>query len=224
MFFILGVGTALSPLVGSFNLGALIKLNSQQAKIMNTKIIIRKPIFYSQRPRSGDSRNSVIVKPVTSQNGPELVVKYFHDPILMALTSQEVINPTSEPVSQKPLLSFQLQNSRNHPPSSIIKPAKHQNEPETVLKYFHNPILMALTSQQPINSTSDLITQKSLFSFQTPESENHSPSPVVKPAKHQNEPELVLKYFQNPVLMALTSQQPINPTSDRISQKTLLSA
>src|SRR5210317_1460217 len=48
MFFIWGVGTAISPLDRSVKLGARIDLNSQQAKTTNQKIIIRKPIFYSQ--------------------------------------------------------------------------------------------------------------------------------------------------------------------------------
>ena len=135
LFFILGVGTAVSPLVRSFNPGALINLNSQQTNTTNPKIIIRKPIFYSQRSRSGDSPNSSIVKPANYQNGPELVLKYFQNPILLALTSQQLINSTSEPISQKPVLSSQPYSSGNHPSLVTIKPAKHQNEPETGSKY-----------------------------------------------------------------------------------------
>ncbi len=224
MFFILGVGTALSPLVGSFNLGALIKLNSQQVKTANTKTIIRKPIFYSQRPRSGDSPNSSIVKPAKHQNEPELVLKYFHNPILMALASQETLNSPSDRIAQKSLLSSPPHSSGNHPTLATIRPAKHQNEPERVLKYFTNPILMALTSQETINFTSEPISQKPLLSSQPQNSGNHPPSSIIKSEIHQNEPELVLKYFQNPVLMALTTQQTMNSTSDRISPKTLLSA
>jgi len=222
MFFILGVGTALSPLVRSYNLGALIKLNSNQGKTTNTNIIFRKPIFYSQRPKSGDSSNSSIVKPEKHQNEPELVLKCFQNPVLIALTSQQTMNSTSDLITQKPLLFSQTSESENHSPSPVVKPVDHQNEPELILKYFHNPILMALISQEAINPTSDLITQKPLLFSQTSESENHSPSPVVKSVNHQNGFARVPKYLQNPVLMALTSQQTINSTSEPISQKPLL--
>jgi len=225
VFFILGVGTAVSPLVRSFNLGARISPNTQQAKPPNTKIIIRKPVFYS-RPSNGENNPpSTIVKSVNSQNEPKLVFKYFQNPILLALTSQQLINSTSEPISQKPVLSSQPYSSGNHPSLATIKPVKHQNEPELVLKYFQNPILLALTpSQQTKNSKTDRISQKLFLSSQPYNSGNHPSLATIKPAKHQNEPELVLKYFQNPILLALTSQQLINSTSVPIPQKPVLSS
>jgi hypothetical protein len=225
VFFILGVGTAISPLVRSFNLGAPINLNSQQAKTTNPKIIIGKPVFYSQSSRSGDSPNSSIVKPANYQNGPELVLKYFQNPILLALTSQQVINSTSEPISQKSVSSSQPYSSGNHPSSATIKPAKHQSEHELVLKFLRNPILLALTSQNAINTKSDRMTQKPVLPSQLHNSGTHPPSPIVKPAKYQNGRGQVLKYLQNPILAALTtSPQNQNATSDRISQRPFLSS
>jgi len=225
VFFILGVGTAVSPLVRSFNLGARISPNTQQAKTPNTKIIIRKPVFYSRPSNGKNNPPSTIVKSVNSQNEPKLVFKYFQNPILLALTSQQLINSTSEPISQKPVLSSQPYSSGNHPSLATIKPVKHQNEPELVLKYFQNPILLALTpSQQTKNSKTDRISQKLFLSSQPYNSGNHPSLATIKPAKHQNEPELVLKYFQNPILLALTSQQLINSTSVPIPQKPVLSS
>ncbi len=226
MFFILGVGTAISPLVGSFNLDALIKLNSQQVKITNAKVIIRKPVFHSQRSGSGDNPNSyrVIIKPVNHKNRSVQIPDYLRNPVLMALASQQIISPKPDRISQKTLLSAQLRNRGNHPATAIAKPAIFQTRPEQILKYLQNPILTALTSQQIINSKSDPITPKPPLSFQTSESENHSPSLVVKPVNHQRRSARVAKYLQNPVLMALTSQQVKNSKPVRISQKTLLSA
>jgi hypothetical protein len=226
LFFILGVGTAVSPLVGSFNLGARISPNTQQAKPPNTKIIIRKPVFYSRPSNGGNNPTSTIVKSVNSQNEPKLVFKYFQNPILLALTSQQLINSTSEPISQKPVLSSPPYNSGNHPSLATIKPAKHQNEPELVLKYFQNPILLALTpSQQTKNSKTDRISQKLFLSSQPYNSRNRPSLATIKPAKHQKkEPEQGLTYFQNPILMALTSHQVMNSTSDRIPQRPILSS
>jgi hypothetical protein len=222
MFFILGVGTAISPLVRSFNLGARISPETQQAKPPNTRIIIRKPIFYSRPSNGGPNPPSSIVKSVNSQNGPGQVLKYFQNPVLSALASQEVINSTAEHISPKPVLSSQPYRRRNHPSLAAIEPAKYQNEAEPVLKQFQNPILLALTtSQQTKNSKTDPSARKPLLSSPALKSENHSPSSIAKPEKYQNGPGWVLKYFQSPFLSALTYPQAIITISDRITQKPL---
>jgi len=224
LLFIWEVGTAVSPLVRNFNFGTRIDLNSQQAKTANPKIVVRKPVFYSQRSKSEDSSNSAVVKPAKHQDRPELVLKFLQNPILLALASQQIINSASEPISRKPVLSSQPRNIGNHPTLATIKPAKHQNEPGQVLKFLQNPILLALVSQKAINAKSDRISQKPLLSSPTPNNENHSPSSIVKPAKYLIGSEPVLKYFQNPMLMALTSQQIISSTPEPIPQKPVLSS
>ena len=224
MLFIWGVATTVSPLVRSFNIGARTNLNSQQAKTTKTKIIIRKPIFYSQLPKSGDSSNSSIVKHVNHQNGPELVLKYFRNPILVALTtSPQNQNVTSDRISQRPFFSYRSPISKKHSPLSVVMPAKHQKDPGQVLKFLQNPILVALTSQQTNSASPDRISQKPLLSSRPPESEKHSPSSIAIPAKYQNGPGQVLKFLQTPILAALTaSSQNQNATSDRIPQRLIL--
>ena len=225
LLFIWGVGTAVSPLIRSFNLGARISPNSQQAKPPNTKIIIRKPVFYSRPSKGRKKPPSTIVKSVNSQNGPELVLKYFQNPILLALTSQSTMNFRSDRIEQKTLLSVKPHNSRNHSPPSIVKPTKYQNGPGQVLKYLQNPVLFALTSKQTKNSTPDLIAQMPVLSSRPPESENHTSSPTIKSAKHQNEPEQVPEFLQNPIMAALTaSPQNQNSTSDRVPKRPILSS
>jgi hypothetical protein len=222
MFFILGVGTAVSPLMGSFNLGARIHLNSQRTETTNTKIIIRKPIFYSQRPKSGDSLNLSVVKPVDYQNGDDQISKYLNDPILLALSSQKAINSRSDHIIQKPLLSSLPPTGGNHSPPSIAKPAKHHNELGLDRKFFQNPILMALASQPIINSSSASSFQKPILSSQMSVSGNYQPSPTAKPAKSHNGPNRVPKYFQKPILIARNSPQIKRSKSNRITQKPLL--
>ena len=226
LLFIWEVGTAVSPLVRNFNFGTRIDLNSQQAKTANSKIIIRKPVFYSHRPKSEGSLNSAIVKPAKYQNGPELVLKYFQNPILMALASQQVISSRSDRISQKPLLSSQTPKSKNQLPSSTVKSAKYQNGADLIPKYFQNPMLMALTSQQIISSKSDRISQKPVLPSQPYNSGNRPSLATIKPAKHQKkEPDQGLTYLQNPILLALKPfQQTQNPKSNRITQKPLLSS
>ncbi len=199
MFFILGVGTAVSPLMRSFNLGARIHLNPQQTEKANKKIIIRKPIFYSQRPKSGDSLNLSVVKSVNYQNGDDQISKYLNDPILLALTSHKAIDSRSDQIIQKPLLSSKPPKGGNHSPPSIAKPAKHHNELGLDRKFFQNPILMALASQPIINSSSASSFQKPILSSQTTETENHSRSPVVKPSKYHKKPLQIPKYLNDPI-------------------------
>jgi hypothetical protein len=210
MLFILGVGSAFSPLVHNLILGAPINRNSQQVKPTITKIIIRKPVIYSQ-PSNGQNRPpSAIVISAIYQNSFYNIPIYLQSPILLALASQQTKISTPDRIAQKPDLSSRPSKSENHSPSSIGKSAKYENEPEQDLKYFQNPILLALASQQTKISTPDRIAQKPDLSSRPSESESHSPSSIGKPAKYKNKPEQDLKYFQNPILLALASQQTIN--------------
>ena len=133
ILFILRLGTAVFPLVRNFNFGTLINLSPQQAETANTKIIIRKPILYSQHPGNGESPKSSIFKSANYQNKAEQVSWYYKNPILTALISQPTQptqNSKPKPISQKRLLSSQPQNSENNLPVFTIKLPEHQNELE----------------------------------------------------------------------------------------------
>jgi hypothetical protein len=220
MFFILGVGTALSPLVRSFNLGARISPNTQQAKPPNTKNIIRKPIRYSQPSNGGENPPSSIVKSVNSQNEAQPVLKQLRNPILLALTtSQQTKNSQTDPSTREPLLSSPAPKSENHSPSSIAKPAKSQNGPGLVLKYFQNPILMALNSQKAINTKAGHISQKPVSFSQPHVGGNLKPLTAnSNPAIQLIELQTPLTYFQSPLLMALASLHTQNAKPMHISQ------
>jgi len=224
MLFILGVGSAFSPLVHNLILGAPINRNSQQVKPTITKIIIRKPLIYSRPSNSQDRLPSAIVISANYQNGVDQVPKKLQSPILLALASQQTIISTPDRTTQKPVLSSRPSESENQSPSSSEKTAKYENEPEQDLKYFQNPILLALTSSQTKISTPDRTTQKPVLSSRPSESENQSPSSIDKSAKYENEPEQDLKYFQNPILLALASPQTKISTPDRTTQKPALSS
>ena len=224
MLFILGVGSAFSPLVHNLILGAPINRNSQQFKPTITKIIIRKPVIYSRPSNSQDRLPSAIVISANYQNGVDQVPKKLQSPILLALASQQTIISTPDRTTQKPVLSSRPSESENQSPSSIDKSAKYENEPEQDLKYFQNPILLALASSQTKISTPDRITQNPVLSSRPSESENQSPSSIDKSAKYENEPEQDLKYFQNPILLALTYQKALNIKSDRITATQLFSS
>ena len=224
MLFILGVGSAFSPWVHNLILGAPINRNSQQVKPTITKIIIRKPVIYSQPSNGQDRPPSAIVISAIYQNSSYNIPIYLQSPILLALASQQTKISTPDRIAQKPDLSSRPSKSENHSPSSIGKSAKYENEPEQDLKYFQNPILLALASQQTKISTPDRIAQKPDLSSRPSESESHSPSSIGKPAKYKNKPEQDLKYFQNPILLALTYQKAINTKSDRITATPLFSS
>jgi hypothetical protein len=192
ILFILRLGTAVLPLVRNFDFGTLINLSPQQAETAVTKIIIRKPILYSQRPTGGDSPKKSIFKSAIYQNKAEQVSWYYKNPILMTLTSQQVENSTSKPIARKLLLHSQPTSSKNHSPISTVKSLKRRKEPELVLNYFKNPILTALTSQQTKNSKSDRITSKPLLSSQMPGTEKDSVSSLDKPVQ-------ISKYLKDPI-------------------------
>ena len=224
ILFILRLGTAVFPLVRNFNFGTLINVSPQQVETANTKIIIRKPIGYSQLPGIGGSPKSSIFKSANYQNKAEQVSWNYKNPILTALISQQTKIPRPEPIFQKPLVAFHYQNNRNHKPISTVKSVKHRNKPELVLNYYKNPILTTLISQQTNNSKSGPIDQILLLSAQSQSKGKHLPIPTAKPVKHQKELEPALNAFQNPILTALTSQQIFKSTSEPISKKTLMSS
>mgnify|MGYP000166547941 CR=1 FL=1 len=224
ILFISRLGTAIFPLVRNFNFSTLINFSEQQANTANEKIIIRKPIFYSQLPRSGENPKSSILKSANYKNKAEPVSWYYKNPILMALNSHQVRNSTAKPINPKLLLLPQRLSSRNHHPISTVKSLKHLNEPEIVLYYYKNPILTALTSQQTKNSKSGPIYQKSLLSAQPQSKGKHLPLSATKTVRIQNELESALNYIKNPILTVLTSQQTNNSKSGTITQKPLLSA
>ena len=224
ILFILRLGTAVFPLVRNFNFGTLINVSPQQVETANTKIIIRKPIGYSQLPGIGGSPKSSIFKSANYQNKAEQVSWNYKNPILTALISQQTKIPRPEPIFQKPLVAFHYQNNRNHKPISTVKSVKHRNKPELVLNYYKNPILTTLISQQTNNSKSGPIDQILLLSAQSQSKGKHLPIPTAKPVKHQKELEPALNAFQNPILTALTSQQISKSTSEPISKKTLMSS
>ena len=224
ILFVLGLGTALSPLVRNVDFDTSINVSPQRASTANTKTVIRKSIFYSQHSKSGDSPRTIIVKPTNYKNRTEQVSWYYKNPILMALASPEVKNSTSKPFSQEPFLFSRLKSSENHLPVSTIKPKEHQNDLERPLASYKIPILATLTSQQVINPPSRPISQKPFLFSNLKSSENHPPLPAIEPAIRQKEPELILDYFRNPTLAALSYLAPknVNPTS--IFQKTMLSS
>jgi hypothetical protein len=207
--FIGGVGTAVSPLVRYFNFGTRIDLNFQQVETKNLKIVVKKPIFYSHRPKSEGSLNASIVKPAKYQNEPELVLEYFQNPVLMALTSHQVINSAPEPTSLGPVLISQTPESGNQPPSPTVKPAKYQLKSGQDQNFLQKPVLAALTaSSQNKNATSDRIPQRPIVSSRPPEGQKYFSSPAVKIVDYQIEPELVPEYLQKPIWL-------VEKTSDR---------
>ena len=213
ILFIFRLGTAVIPLVRNFNFATLINLSDQQAETAITKIIIRKPIRFSPRSGTGKSPKSFIFQSANYQNDAEQISWYYKNPILMALTSQEVSNSTSKPITQKQLLLSQTTTRGEHPPKSAVKSVKHQNEPGLVISYYKNPILTALTTEQIKNSRSRPIPRKPLLSFQPKSRGSQKPLTDINPADQQKASDLIITYFKNPILRALTSQQTKNSKS-----------
>ena len=224
LLFILGVGTAVSPLVRNFNFGASIDLNSQLAKKANPKIIIRKPIFYSQRSKSGAGPNSNTAQAAITKKKDGLVSWYYENPVLTALAFQEAQKPSSNRFSQKSIFSVRPLSSQNHPTTPNIKSANSQDDGPLVPKFLQNPILLALKSQQLINSTSKHSLLLPVWVSQMRDNANQRPSPRYKTTNYQNGGDHVPSYLQNPILLAMTPQHIKKSKSAHITRKILVSS
>jgi hypothetical protein len=179
-------------------------------KAINTKLdhITRKPLWSSQPPKIEKHLPSSIARPAKHQNEFGLDRKFFQNPILMALASQPIINSYKESIFQKPMLSSQMSVSGNHRPSPTAKSAKSHKGANRVPKYFRNPILIARTSPQVKSSKSNRISQNSLRTPQTSETENQTSPPTVKIINYQIETEQVPEFLKKPIWL-------VEKTSDR---------
>jgi hypothetical protein len=222
--FILGVGTAVSPLVRNFNLKARIGTNNQQAKPPNIKIIVRKPVFYSRPSNGKDKPPSSIVKSANYQNEPGRVHQLFQNPILLALASRKYKNSKPVPFADLPLATSPSLDSKKLSPAAIVTPLIFQNEIERPLKFLQNPILLALASRKYKNSKPVPFADLPLVTSPSLDSKKLSPAVTVKPENFQNKTGRVLKFLQNPIWLALLSQKTINTKSDRITGKPLFSS
>jgi hypothetical protein len=222
--FILGVGTAVSPLVRNFNLKARIGTNNQQAKPPNIKIIVRKPVFYSRPSNGKDKPPSSIVKSANYQNEPGRVHQLFQNPILLALASRKYKISKPVPFADLPLATSPSLDSKKLSPAAIVTPLIFQNEIERPLKFFQNPILLALASRKYKNSKPVPFADLPLVTSPSLDSKKLSPAVTVKPENFQNKTGRVLKFLQNPIWLALLSQKTINTKSDRITGKPLISS
>ncbi len=222
--FILGVGTAVSPLVRNFNLKARIGTNNQQAKPPNIKIIVRKPVFYSRPSNGKDKPPSSIVKSANYQNEPGRVHQLFQNPILLALASRKYKNSKPVPFADLPLATSPSLDSKKLSPAAIVTPLIFQNEIGRPLKFLQNPILLALASRKYKNSKPVPFADLPLVTSPSLDSKKLSPAVTVKPENFQNKTGRVLKFLQNPIWLALLSQKTINTKSDRITGKPLISS
>jgi hypothetical protein len=205
--FILGVGTAVSPLVRNFNFKARIGTNNQQAKPPNIKIIVRKPVFYSRPSNGKDKPPSSIVKSANYQNEPGRVHQLFQNPILLALASRKYKNSKPVPFADLPLATSPSLDSKKLSPAAIVTPLIFQNEIERPLKFFQNPILLALASRKYKNSKLVPFADLPLATSPSLDSKKLSPAAIVTPLIFQNEIGRPLKFFQNPILLALASRK-----------------
>ncbi len=189
--------------------------------------ISRRPLLSSRPLEREKHSSSPAVKIVTCQIELEKVPEFLQNPILTSLTAfPQNRDVTSDRIPQKPFLSSRPPEGENNRSQPIVKPAIYQIESGQDLKFFQNPILVALTaSPQNQNATSDRISQRPLLSSRPLEREKHSSSPAVKIVTCQIELEQVPEFLQNPILTSLTAfPQNRDVTSERIPQKPFLSS
>jgi len=185
--------------------------------------ILKSPLLSSLPPNNENQASSPSVYSSVYREGPAQVLKYFRNPILTALTSQQTKNAKPEQTSKKPLSTQKLQENENIPTFTAFKSDAFQKELEPALIHLQNPILLALSSQIDIYAKSDHIIESQLLPSFPPQSENHESSSIVHTTLHKEELGQALKYLQNPLLMALTFQKAISSKSDPNAQNSLSS-
>ena len=223
IFLILGISIAVAPFRRGFEPGPPIILKFRFTNTTNPKIIIRKPIFYAQRSKSGDSPNSHAVKRTNDKKWEDQVSWYDKNPILTALATQDFKKPSSNRFSQKSDFSALPPSSDNHLTSSKIKPANYQNGVDQIPTFFQSPILAALKSQQFMNSISKPNAPPPVRVSRMRGNRNQPPAIAAKSAKHQASAVCVPKHLQSPILLSLTPQKSQRAASDHLNKKTISS-
>ncbi|MGD9139683.1 MAG: hypothetical protein PVH42_23180, partial [Desulfobacterales bacterium] len=150
IFFLLYLSPALAPLVRSLDYGKFISFDSKKNPTKISKIVIRKPISPTQQPRSESSSGSTVAESLNDRNwtGPDL--KYFRNPILIALTSQE----------KKAFLTkdyLHSQDPQKKPNLTDFRSGIQENGPELAFERFQSPILIALAARPTKTTRSHLI-------------------------------------------------------------------
>ncbi len=189
--------------------------NSTDSIIDNTPILLSKPSEIENYPPRSAIQSDKLPK------SSALVLDYFQNPVLAALTPQPSNNTRTDRGSKNAPAFPHPSEIENRSSSTGVKSEQLQKETEWLPECFQNPILLALASQMDLDTKSDPILISPLLSSLPPNNENHESSPGVYSSVQKEGPAQALKYFQNPILTALTSQQTINAKPGQTSQKPL---
>lgn len=186
-----------------------------------------KPLLSSQ-PHTSEkysSKSGIESEVLSFQKETGWLPEYLRNPILLALVPQKTQDAASDFYTGRPILSSKPPAIENHSLSTAAKSEKLLNETVQGLKYLQNPIMLALTPLETDNPKTDPIFKKPLSSFQLAENQHRSLPTNGESEKSFNETVQGLKYFQNPILLALAPQQTDNSKMmDRISNKPLSSS
>ncbi|MGD8297935.1 MAG: hypothetical protein PVG67_16155, partial [Desulfobacterales bacterium] len=199
---------------------ALIPWKSQNSAgnlIDNTPILLPDPSDIENHPPRSATQSDKFPK------SSELVSEHFQNPVLAALTPRPSNNTSTrtDQGSKSAPAYFHPSKIENRSSSTGVKPEQLQIETEWFPEYLQNPILLALASQMDVDTKSDPILKSPLLFSLPPINKNHESSPSVYPSFNREAPSKTLKYFQNPILIALISRQIINARPEQTFKKSL---
>ncbi|MGD9325686.1 MAG: peptidoglycan recognition family protein [Desulfobacterales bacterium] len=221
---IIGVGSAVSPLVKSLNFFVKTDQIPPQSQASHKIIIIRKPIIGSPPSNNGAIPPVYDIKSAKYQNDSIPILEHLQNPVLAALTPVRTQNTPSDLTTEKPFLAAQPSANKNHSWSDGEKSEKSQKKIEWRLpEFLDNSILLALTQQKSNNPVANHVFHQSLWSSQTNHRQDNQ-SRFNSKSKEQPPPaQEGLKYYQIPVLIALNSYRTLSPDTDRTVWKPLSS-
>ena len=220
---VIGVGSAVSPLVKSLNFAAKTDPTPPQSHASHKIIIIRKPIIDSPPSNDGAIPPVYDIKSANYQNDSITVLEHLQSPVLSALTPVRTQNIPSDLTPEKPFLAARPSANKNHSWSHSVKSENLQKKIEWRLpEFLNNSILLALTQQMSNNPVANHVFHPPLLFSQT---HHHRENRILSNSKSKEQPHAqdVLKYYQIPVLMALNSYRTTSPKADRINWKPITS-
>ena len=222
VFFVLCLSPALTPLVRSLYHGKLNNFDPKEPRKTISKIVIRKPITSTLQPRNGTSPDSTVIEPLNDHNWTDPDLKYFWNPTLIALTSQQIETHEPKNISQKSIGSLPQHSRRRKLNVTGFNSDKQEKEPALVLEHFESPVLITLAARPTKTIRPHHIFQELSPPVNTTDSEIGLDLTYdsIRSDVHHRGTDLALTRFQSPVLLSLSFQAQKNFRADHELQRT----
>ena len=223
VLFLLYLSPALTPLVRSLDHGKFISFDSKKNPTTISKIVIRKSISSIQQSGSESSPGSTVTESLNEHNWTDPDLKFFRNPTLSALASQQLDTHKPKNISQKSISSFRPHNHKRELNVTALNIEKQEKNPALTIEQFESPILIALAARPTkANRTHHIFPELS----PSIETKGHGTDLVftldsIGSEIHRKGMEPFLARFLSPTVLSLSSQEYKNSSPNLDLQNTL---